>query len=62
MKIEFKKQSYKQVYDYFAYCSSCNLLIPCGLHLAQCVIHKFRRPFCSPNYIFENCNTSIFEI
>ena len=62
MKIEFKKQSYKQVYEHFAYCDGCNLITPCGLHLAHCTIRKFPKPFCLPNYIFENCNTSIFEI
>lgn len=62
MKIEFKKQSYKRIHEHFAYCGNCNLLTPCGLHLAQCAIHKFHRPFCLPNYTFEHCNTSIFEI
>ena len=62
MKIEFKRQSYKRTHEYFAYCGGCNLLKPCGLHLAQCEIRKFYRPFCLPDYIFENCNTSIFEI
>lgn len=62
MKIEFNKQSYKRTDEHFAYCGGCNLLTPRGLHLARCKIHKFYRPFCLPNYIFENCNTSIFEI
>jgi hypothetical protein len=61
MKIEFKRQSYERTYEHFAYCGGCNLLTPCGLY-AQCEIHKFYRPFCLPDYIFENCNTSIFEI
>lgn len=64
MKIEFKKQSYKRVHEHFAYCGGCNLLKPCGLHLARCELDVFYRNLCKrPNYIFEHCNnTSIFEI
>ena len=63
MKIEFKRQSYERTYKHFAYCGGCNMLTPCGLHLARCELDVFYRNFCSrPNYIFENCNTSIFEI
>lgn len=62
MKINLNGLSYKRMHEHFAYCENCNLLTPCGLHLAQCAIHKFHRPLCLPNYIFEHCNTSIFEI
>ena len=62
MKINLNGLSYKRMHEHFAYCGGCNLLTSCGLHLAQCAIHKFHRPFCLPNYIFEHCNTSIFKI
>jgi hypothetical protein len=62
MKIEYNKQSYERVYGHFACCGGCDLLKPCGLHLSQCKIRDFYLPYCLPHYIFENCNTSIFEI
>ncbi len=52
------------MYKKHSYCGGCNLLTPCGLHLARCELDGFYRNLCSrPNYIFEHChNTSIFEI
>ena len=63
MKINLNGLSYNHVYKKHSYCGGCNLLTPCGLHLARCEIDGFHRNLCSrPNHIFEHCNTSIFEI
>ena len=63
MKINLNGLSYNHVYKKQSYCGGCNLLTPCGLHLARCEIHQFHKNLCNrPNYIFEHCNTSIFEL
>lgn len=63
MKINLNELSYNRIYKKHSYCGGCTLLTPCGLHLARCELDGFYRNLCSrSNYIFEYCNTSIFEI
>lgn len=63
MKINLNGTSYNLIYKKHSYCGDCNLLTPCGLHLAQCKIpRRYRNLCCRQNYIFENCKTSIFNL
>lgn len=63
MKINLNGLSYNRIYKEHSYCGDCNLLTPCGLHLARCAINVFYKNLCGrPNYIFENCNNSIFKL
>lgn len=60
MKINLNGLSYNHVYKKHSYCGGCNLLTPCGLHLARCEIDGFHRIYAVDQIIYLNIVTLLY--